>query len=308
MPATPADDPASAALRRSASIGRPRGARASSSAPRRGPAADELLRAATVCTGSPAVPVNKDPTNTEIVVVNEGIAIDWPILNAETKNNWRHCAAYFVGYGVVEEHFTGSPTPKFTGVARADAEKGPYVIPTKNINCKEGRIKTPGATIVTLDDLDIGTHALNINCKAYDVSSNFFTDIIDALFKDLSSVGYSALTTIPALKIINTASTTIETVEKEIAELVKGLSSETEIGGLDTFVDIGDQYWFRTIAQQNWICYKFLEFERLREKKVVGTPPNQKMVVKSDRYLALWKLQLSAQNKIRPLILNTGGD
>jgi hypothetical protein len=255
---------------------------------------DKLLEAATPCTGSPAVPNNLDPSHTKIVVVKENEKIDWPIENKNGSLKWTEFAGFLHGFGVVEEHFLGAPMPKFTGTAEADGKRGPYVAPLANVACDEGENEVVGLRVANLHYLDRGKHSLSIDCRAYDVSVFFLIRIIQAILSDLTTKGYSALTMIPGLQA--TAPHTISTVESEIDELIKALSRETKIGGVKSLVNIQKQAWFRTIPEEEWICYKFLEFERARKKG------------EKDRFLVLWKLVLTTETEITDMTTDVTGN
>jgi len=247
---------------------------------------DQLLRAAPPCTGSPAVPDNPDPKRTKIVVVKENEKINWPIENKKGSKTWTEFAGFLHGYGVVEEHFLGAPMPKFTGTAKADSKGGPYVAPLANVACDEGDNEVVELRVAELHYLNMGTHSLSIDCRAYDVSVFFLIRIIQAILSDLTTTGYSALITIPALQA--TAPHTVNAVRDQVDELIKGLSKETKIGGVESLVNIQKQSWFRTIPEETWICYKFLEFEKV----------NKKTKGEKDIFLVLWKLVLTTETEI----------
>ena len=254
---------------------------------------DKLLKSATPCTGSPAVPVNPDPANIKIVVVTEDEKIDWPIAAKHNTGTWTEFAGVFHGYGVVEEHFVGAPMPKFTGTAEADGKKGPYVAPLANVACDQGDYEVIKLLVASLHYLNMGEHSLSIDCRAYDVSVFFLIRIVQALLTDLTTKGYSALTMIPGLQV--TAPQTITTVEAQIDVLIKGLSQETKIGGIESLVNIPKQGWFRTIPEENWICYKFQKFERTKKNG------------EKDIDLVLWKLVLTTQTEVA-MWIDDGGD
>jgi hypothetical protein len=161
-----------------------------------------------------------------------------------------------------------------------------------NVACDQGDFEVVGLRVANLHYLNMGEHSLAIDCRAYDVSVFFLIRIVQAILSDLTTKGYSALTFIPGLQA--TAPQTISVVEAQINELIKGLSQETKIGGVESLVNIPKQGWFRTIPVENWICYKFQKFERTRKNG------------EKDIDLVLWKLVLTTETEIAMII--DGGD
>jgi hypothetical protein len=258
---------------------------------------DKLLKAATPCSGSsPAVPKNSDPTRVKIAVFEKDEPVDLPIQDKKVDDTWTEFAAYLYCYGVVEEHFLGAPMPKFTGVAQADGKSGPYVSPIANVSCDQGDDEVVELRVANLHYLNMGAHSLSINCRAYDVSVFFLLKIIQAILTDVTTKGYSALITLPAL--MASAPQTVSTVETQINELIKSLSQETKIGNIQSLVEVQRQAWYRTIPQQTWIGYKFLEFERVKKSPPPPPPPAPPPPVEKDRFLVLWKFVLTTETEI----------